>query len=135
MQSLMKKTSRAASGTLLLAAALATGACGLLPQKTEVAPGVTQQTGQFEFALPSGEYRCERGERLQIRRELANTVNNRIQLGWKGGQYLLVRDPSDSGLPRFEDSASGLVWIDLPWKGLLLDGRTHKPLANECRAA
>ena len=76
MQSLMKKTSRAASGTLLLAAALATGACGLLPQKTEVAPGVTQQTGQFEFALPSGEYRCERGERLQIRRELANAVNN-----------------------------------------------------------
>ena len=87
MQSLLKKTSRAASGTLLLAAALATGACGLLPQKTEVAPGVTQQTGQFEFALPSGEYRCERGERLQLQREVANAVNNRIQLSWNGGQY------------------------------------------------
>lgn len=131
----MKKPVRAASGAFLLVAALATGACGLLPQTTGVAPGVTQQTGQFEFALPSGEYRCERGERLHIRRELANAVNNRIQLGWNGSQYLLVRDPSDSGLPRFEDSASGLVWIDLPWKGLLLDGRTHKPLANECRAA
>lgn len=105
-----------------LAAALALSACSIQPPKVETAPGVTQQTGQFEFALPSGEYRCERGERLQIRRELANTVNNRIQLGWKGGQYLLVRDPSDSGLPRFEDSASGLVWIDLPWKGLLLEG-------------
>ena len=134
MQSLMKKTSRAASGTLLLAATLATGACGLVPQKTEVAPGVTQQTGQFEFALPSGEYRCERGERLQLQREVANAVNNRIQLSWNGGQYQLERDPSYSGLPRFEDVASGLVWIDLPWKGLLLDGRTQKPLANECRA-
>ena len=129
------KALRMSSGALWIAATLGLGACSLLPQKTEIAPGVTRQTGQFEFALPSGEYRCERGERLQIRRELANTVNNRIQLGWKGGQYLLVRDPSDSGLPRFEDSASGLVWIDLPWKGLLLDGRTHKPLANECRAA
>lgn len=68
MQSLMKKTSHAASSALLLVATLALGACGLLPQKTEVAPGVTQQTGQFEFALPSGEYRCERGERLQLQR-------------------------------------------------------------------
>ena len=84
MQSLMKKTSRAASGTLLLAAALATGACGLLPQKTEVAPGVTQQTSQFEFALPSGEYRCERGERLQFRSELANAVFYLILLVWLG---------------------------------------------------
>ena len=47
----------------LAAATLGLGACSLLPQKIEVAPGVTQQTGQFEFALPSGEYRCERGER------------------------------------------------------------------------
>ena len=131
----MKKPVRAASGALLFVAALATGACGLLPQKTEVAPGVTQQTGQFEFALPSGEYRCERGERLQIRRELANAVNNRIQLGWNGSQYQLERDLSYSGLPRFEDGASGMVWIDQPWKGVLLDGRTHKPLANECPAA
>jgi len=129
------KALRVPGGALWIAATLGLGACSLLPQKTEIAPGVTRQSGQFEFALPSGEYRCERGERLQIRRELANAVNNRIQLGWNGSQYLLVRDPSDSGLPRFEDSVSGLVWIDLPWKGLLLDGRTRKPLANECRAA
>ena len=76
-----------------------------------------------------------RGERLQLQREVANAVNNRIQLSWNGGQYQLERDPSYSGLPRFEDQVSGLVWIDLPWKGLLLDGRTQKPLANECRAA
>ena len=126
---------RTAAKGLVLAIPLALGACATQPPAVQIAPGITQQSGQLEFGLPSGEYRCERGERLQIRRELANTVNNRIQLGWKGGQYLLVRDPSDSGLPRFEDSASGLVWIDLPWKGLLLDGHTQKPLANECRSA
>lgn len=129
------KSWRAGLGALWVAAAFGLGACSLLPQKTEIAPGVIQQTGQFEFALPSGDYRCERGERLQLQREMANAVNHRIQLAWNGGQYQLERDPSYSGLPRFEDAASGLVWIDLPWKGLLLDGRTHKPLANECRAA
>lgn len=134
----MQRTDKALSlrtGALAIAASLGLSACSLSPLKTEVAPGVTEQTGQFEFALPSGDYRCERGERLQLQREMANAVNHRIQLAWNGGNYQLERDPSYSGLPRFEDTASGLVWIDLPWKGLLLDGRTHKPLANECRAA
>lgn len=120
----------------LLAGALGLNACALLPPPEVAAgSGVSHQGGQFEFPLPSGDYRCERGERLQLQREVANAVNHRIQLAWNGGQYQLDRDPSYSGLPRFEDAASGLVWIDLPWKGLLLDGRTQKPLANECRAA
>ena len=121
----------------LTAAVMALGlsACALQPPVVATGGGIAEQAGQFEFALPSGDYRCERGERLQLRREMANAVNHRIQLAWNGSQYQLERDPSYSGLPRFEDAASGLVWIDLPWKGLLLDGRTQKPLANECRAA
>ena len=120
----------------LLGSALGLHACALLPPpEVATGSGLSQQVGQFEFALPSGDYRCERGEHLRLQREVANAGNHRIQLAWNGGQYQLERDPSYSGLPRFEDSASGLVWIDLPWKGLLLDGRTHKPLANECRAA
>lgn len=121
----------------LIATALTLGlsACALQPPEVATGGGVTQQSGQFEFALPSGDYRCEQGERLQVQREMANAVNHRIQLAWNGNHYQLERDPSYSGLPRFEDVASGLVWIDLPWKGLLLDGRTQKPLANECRAA
>lgn len=120
---------------LASAAALGLSACSTQPPVVQIAPGITQQTSQLEFGLPSGEYRCERGERLRLQREVANAVNHRIQLAWNGGRYQLERDLSYSGLPRFEDAASGLVWIDLPWKGLLLDGRTHKPLANECRAA
>lgn len=120
---------------LAAAAALGLAGCALPPPEVPAGGGITRQSGQFEFTLPSGEYHCERGERLQLRREVANAVNHRIELDWKGGRYLLERDSSYSGLPRFEDGASGLVWIDLPWKGLLLDGRTQKPLANECRAA
>ncbi len=105
------------------------------PRVVEPDRGISTQAGQFEFALPSGDYRCEQGIRLALQREMRDKVNHRLQLDWNGRHYQLERDPSYSGLPRFEDAASGLVWIDLPWKGLLLDGRTQAPLANECRAA
>ena len=119
-----------------LAVTLLLTACAVQPPVVvEADSGISSQTGQFEFALPSGDYRCEQGIRLALQREMQGKVNHRVQLDWSGRRYQLERDPSYSGLPRFEDAASGLVWIDLPWKGLLLDGRTQAPLANECRAA
>lgn len=95
----------------------------------------SQRNAQLELKLASGNYRCEQGLRVQVDREIRDRVNYRINIGWNGNSYRLERDFSYSGLPRFEDATSGLVWIDLPWKGLLLDGKTNKPLANECRAA
>lgn len=88
------------------------------------------ETSQLNFKLASGTYRCEAGMRVDVARHPATP--ERMQLNWQGKTYALVRDNSASGLPRFEESKSGLVWIDLPWKGILLDGQTHKPLASEC---
>ena len=119
-----------------LGAAFLLSACATqAPPPVATADGISIQSGQFEFALASGDYRCGRGVQLGMQREMRDRVNHRIQLDWNGKHYQLERDPSYSGLPRFEDQVSGLVWIDLPWKGLLLDGRTHAPLANECRVS
>lgn len=100
----------------------------------EAGAALSHPAGQLELALASGIYSCESGVRLEVERETRNLTNNRVRIDWNGHNYLLVRDWSYSGLPRFEDPSSGLVWIDLPWKGLLLDGRTNRPLANECRS-
>ena len=86
---------------------------------------------QLEFDLKSGSYVCEFGQRIDVLRDARSSGN--MQIGWKGRRYDLARDLSYSGLPRYEDRRSGLVWIDLPWKGVLLDARTQKPLANECK--
>lgn len=115
-------------------------ACSLFPQQrepvTEVDPvsGIEVQHGQFQFALPSGVYRCEGGLQLHLRRVQDQAARQHIALDWQGRQYTLWRDPSSSGLPRFEDHGNGLVWIDLPWKGLLLNARTQAPIASECQA-
>lgn len=113
----------------LLTLSLILSACGSAPPRQAAPPSNTQ----LEFRLASGTYGCEGGVRLQVARELRDQVNYRITLGWNGGTYQLDRDPSYSGLPRFVDAASGLVWIDLPWKSVLLDGKTNTPLVSECR--
>lgn len=131
---MIRARSLPSAAALLLAAACSTPPATRPPAASDAA-GYVQRNGQFEFELASGDYHCDLGVRLQVGRELRDQTNQRIQLVWNGRRYVLERDPSHSGLPRFEDAANGLVWIDLPWKGLLLDGRTQKPLANECRPA
>ena len=93
-------------------------------------PQSTPDKQQLELNLASGTYNCDQGHRVSVQRS-ANDVRQ-IRIGWTGRQYDLERNSSQSGLPRFEDPGSGLVWIDLPWKSVLLDGRKNKPLASDC---
>ncbi|THF62041.1 hypothetical protein [Pseudothauera rhizosphaerae] len=119
----------------MAAVALLAAACATKPVDTPSVVEVPQGTtdGQLEFKLAGGNYACDQGVRVGVEREHDGAKNHRVAVNWKGKRHVLERDPSYSGLPRFEDNRSGLVWIDLPWKSVLLDGRTHKPLATECK--
>lgn len=109
-------------------------AAAAAPQKA-VAPGAsTAARGQLQIPLANGRYRCEQNAQVDVRSDPKDP--NRIEVGWKGSRYQLVRQTSTSGLPRYEENGGGkLVWVMLPWKSLLLDGRTNQPLANECKVA
>ncbi len=74
---------------------------------------------------------CELGQRMGVRGDQA--LDNSIELIWQGQRYNLQRVATSTGANRFEDSVSGLVWIGIPAKGMLLDARHGKPLANECK--
>lgn len=112
-------------------------ACGTPEQPTTAqAPGTPAGKApvvnpQLQLKLASGVYRCELGRSVGVQRDARNA--NRIEVAWEGNRYNMQRFDSHSGLPRFEDRNSGLVWIDLPWKGMLLDGGSGQPLANECK--
>jgi len=120
------------SWLVIVASSLALSACGTPPKAQPKTPP-SSKNGQLELRLASGTYKCDQYVHIQVKREFREGVNNRIIVDWKSKSYRLERDLSYSGLPRFEDSSSGLVWIDLPWKSLLLDGKTNKPLVNECQ--
>ena len=102
------------------------------PTASSDAPATSgKQNPQLAIPVAGGTYRCDENSRVDIKPDLRDA--NRIDVGWKGQRYSLTRHNSFSGLPRFEDNASQLVWVVLPWKGLLLDGRSGQPLANECK--
>ena len=86
---------------------------------------------QLAIPVASGTYRCDENARVDVTPDARDAT--RIDVGWQGQRYTLTRHDSYSGLPRYEDSVSKLVWVVLPWKGLLLDGRSGQPLANECK--
>lgn len=99
-------------------------------RKTSATP---RQPEQLNFKLASGTYRCELGKKVEVRRDARKP--DQISIDWQGKRRALQRYDSSSGLPRYEDRENGLVWIDLPWKSMLMDANTGSPLANECKVA
>ena len=96
------------------------------------APENTGPQPQLQLKLASGTYRCDLGLRVDVQRDAHDAKF--IKLKWKGKRLTLQRLDSTSGLPRFEDNKNGLLWIDLPWKSVLMDANSGHPLANECKA-
>lgn len=114
----------------LLLAACATSAP---PSSTTNAAHQQGNRSQLKLKLASGVYRCDENQRVEIERDPRHADS--ITLGWQGQRHTLQRYDSESGLPRYEDRQNGLLWIDLPWKSVLMDLRNERPLANECKAA
>lgn len=122
------------SALALTALSVMLSAC-VTTERLPASPSARQEGAdgrQLNFRLASGVYGCEFGLKVEIQRDMRNA--NSIELNWQGGRYTLQRYDSTSGLPRYEDRQNGLLWIDLPWKSVLMDTSSGRPLANECKA-
>lgn len=83
------------------------------------------------IAFEAGEYKCELGRSVSIK---GITPDRRsVNLNWGRKEYTMLAVSTASGALRYEDNASGLVWIVIPAKAMLLDTSKGKQLANECR--
>jgi hypothetical protein len=115
------------------AAMLAACASSPLPvTETKPAPG-TPAVGSgplWTRQLISGNFRCEFGSAVGIK--MGDGLQN-VNLTWKGKTYVMLPVKTATGALRFEDRSSGMVWIQIPAKSMLLDSKIGQPLANDCK--
>ncbi len=74
---------------------------------------------------------CELGNKLTLYRN--GTDDEHMGLRWNQRVHQMTRVSTTTGANRFENSKFGLVWIGIPAKGMLLDSRHGRQLANECK--
>jgi Membrane-bound lysozyme-inhibitor of c-type lysozyme len=96
---------------------------------------ITERPAAFNphtMKFKSGAYRCELGKQVQVRAVSADLQT--AHLNWNQRDYTMRAVTTRSGALRYEDADSGLVWLMIPGKSMLLDTRQGQRLANECRA-
>ena len=77
------------------------------------------------------EFSCELGNHVTIYNNADDETH--IALRWKKRLHRLRRVGTTTGALRFENVRYGLIWIGIPAKGMLLDSKQNRQLANECR--
>jgi hypothetical protein len=103
------------------------------------APAVVSPEDAEEAAEPVVEgstvtdFDCELGNKITIYQNAGD--DNNIALRWKKRLHRLKRVGTTTGALRFENKLFGLIWIGIPAKGMLLDSKLNRQLANECRNA
>lgn len=111
-------------------------------------PAKKTPPAQFELAVPDEDdagaaidpksalvtdYHCELGADVTIFRNDGD--DKYIALQWQKLLTRMSRVGTTTGANRFENKRSGLVWIGIPTKGILLDAKNGHQLANECKDA
>jgi hypothetical protein len=109
------------------------------PKKAATAAGAEGNWAPAEEAEPDitdsrvTEYTCELNNKVTIYSNDKDDAH--IALRWKKRLHRLDRVGTTTGALRFENTNFRLVWIGIPSKGILLDSRLNRQLANECKSA
>lgn len=111
----------------LLLALLAIPAAATTPPAT--AP---EGFNPHRMTFKPGAYRCELGRSVQVKNVSGDMQTATIR--WNNREHLLRAVGARSGALRYEDPASGLVWLMIPGKSMLLDAKQGQRLADECRS-
>jgi hypothetical protein len=105
-------------------------AAGAADQRATSAGAAAAQSAVAWGSKPVvGRFNCELGRSVTVAAKDDNTVD----LQWQGKAYAMAKVPTSSGAMRFEDKASGLVWIQIPAKSMLMDSKAGRQLANDCK--
>ena len=122
----VKKAQKSSKGKKAAAAAAAgTAGAAVAATLDEPEPDITD--------TKVTDYACELGNAITIYTNENDDAH--IALRWKKRLHRLERVGTTTGALRFENKNYGLIWIGIPAKGILLDSKLNRQLANECKNA
>jgi len=101
--------------------------------KAETPAGVTPEDEPVVKDDNVTDYNCELGNKVTVYTN--DRDEEHIAVRWKSRLHRLTRVGTTTGAKRFENKNYGLIWIGIPSKGMLLDSRQNRQLANECKTA
>lgn len=78
-----------------------------------------------------GTYRCELKRVVHVTQVSEDGRSATLRFNKK--EYTVRAVEARTGALRYEDTSSGLVWLVIVGKSMLLDARKGEQLANECR--
>lgn len=118
-----------------LACAIAAPAAYAAPKKPAAKPAAAaaSEPEPSVAGQKATEYACELGNKITI--YSSGDDGNSIVMRWKNRLHRLTREATTTGAQRFENKLAGLIWIGIPAKGILLDSKVNRQLANECKTS
>ena len=84
------------------------------------------------FSIKAGTYNCELNRQVIVRQ--VSHGQDQAVLQWGKNHYEMQAVKTATGALRLENKDTGLTWITIVGKSMLLDTKHGKQLANECRA-
>ncbi|HEY4541730.1 MAG TPA: hypothetical protein VIG66_05075, partial [Noviherbaspirillum sp.] len=100
-------------------------------KKSAAGTGAAESTTVDTSDMQRISYDCDLGNKIIIFKK--PDEDKVIALHWQKRVHRLERIATSTGADRFENAENGLVWIGIPAKGMLLDSKKGRQLANECR--
>jgi hypothetical protein len=82
-------------------------------------------------SLSAGTYHCELNQNVQF--EKVSQDRKSAVLKWGKKNYAMKAVETQTGAIRYEDKASGMVWLMVANKSMLLNQKHGQRLADECK--
>jgi len=110
-----------------------TAAAASMPLSTSAADQADASSfNPYNFKFPAGVYRCELNRSVDVAQVSPDMQSAVLRFDKK--EYRMKAVQARTGALRYEDPQSGLVWLIIAGKSMLLDMKHGRQLANECKA-
>lgn len=80
-----------------------------------------------------GDSECEFKQKIHLSEH--PTLPGRFLLEYRGLKHILTPQPTTTGVIRLEDKRTGIVWLQVPIKSMLMDTKKGQRLIDNCMHA